>query len=318
MSIFPKNAMVYRINAELKFDFEKLESQLREFEFVPCGEQDRQKFGWVTALGCHGENFVHIGDHFALIMAKKEVKQIPAHVIQEALTAKVIEIEEREGRPLKKKEKDDLKDDLMIELLPRAFSKSTLFPVFINTQDNLIIVDASSHNPAEDVLALLRKSMGSLPVVPAIPEKAIESTMTEWVKNGDVPSGFSIQENIKLVSVIKDGGQATFKDQDIGSDEIKACINANKIVTELRLCWQDRIDFTLSESGTIKKLKYSEELQYQNEDIPREDQAARIDADFCLASGEMASFLSNLYDVLGGLPSALDEVKAIKKEKEAE
>lgn len=300
MSIFPKNAMVYRHNLGFSFDLEKLEEQMKEFAHTPCGETDKQKFGWTPALGKNTENFVHIADQYALIVAKKEVKNIPTAVIKESMDEKVEAFEKAEGRPMRKKEKDALKDDLMIELLPRAFSQYTYFSVFINSKSNLVVVDASSFKAAEDVLALLRKTIGSLPVIPAVPVKIIDNTMTEWVKEGAVPSGFTLQHDIKLTSVVEDGGSAQFKKQEIGSDEIKTCIEANKVVTSLKMDWQERIEFTLSDSGTIKSLKFSDQLQDQNDDIPREDVLARLDADFCLAAGNVFVFLKSLYTELGG------------------
>ncbi|EJB8454894.1 recombination-associated protein RdgC [Vibrio parahaemolyticus] len=298
--MFPKHAMVYRHNLEFSFDLDKLEEQMKHFEFVPCRETEKQKFGWTPALANNSENFVHRGEQYALIVAKKEVKDIPSAVIKEALNSKVEEMEKTEGRPLRKKEKDALKDDLMLDLLPRAFSKYTFFSVFINTKTNLVVVDASSFKAAEDVLALLRKTIGSLPVVPAVPVKSLEVMMTEWVKNNDVPSGFALQNDIKLVSVLEEGGIAQFKKQEIGSDEIKACIEADKVVSDLKMDWQNQIDFTLSEKGTIKNLRFSDRIQDQNADIPREDVLARMDADFCLASGELFAFLKSLYTELGG------------------
>lgn len=299
--MFPKNAMVYRLRNKFSFDLEKLPEQLKETEFTPCKEQDRQKFGWVTPMGKYGSELIHLADHHLLLCIKKEIKKIPPATWQEALNEKIQEREEKEKVVLKKAEKDAMKDAVMQELLPRAFSQSSFTYLYCNLKTKLVLVDCSSYKIAEDALALLRKTIGSLPVVPALPEKPIETVLTEWVKHNDLPPGFSFCEDVKLKSVLQNGGIATFKQQDVGSDEVKSCIDANKVVTEARLNWQDRLEFTILENGAIKRLKFSDELKDENDDIPREDQAACFDADYCLASGEIEAFLDSLYEGLGGL-----------------
>lgn len=75
-----------------------------------------------------------------------------------------------------------MKDEVLHCLLPRAFSRFNQTFMWIDTVNDLIMVDAASAKRAEDILALLRKSLGSLPVVPLTLKNQIELTLTEWVR----------------------------------------------------------------------------------------------------------------------------------------
>ncbi|HDL8322524.1 TPA: recombination-associated protein RdgC [Yersinia enterocolitica] len=295
-----KNLMVYRLSREVSLSADEMEKQLSAFSFTPCGSQDMAKTGWVSPMGSHSDALTHTVNGQIVICARKEEKILPSPVIKQELQAKIERLEGEQHRKLKKTEKDSLKDEVLHSLLPRAFSRFNQTFLWIDTVNDLIMIDAASAKRAEDTLALLRKSLGSLPVVPLTLENPIELTLTEWVRSKELPSGFALMDEAELKAILEDGGVIRCKKQDLFSDEIAVHIEAGKLVTKLALDWQERVQLVLSDDGSLKRLKFSDTLREQNEDIDREDFAQRFDADFILMTSELAALIKNLIEALGG------------------
>ena len=157
-----KNLQIYRFTRPFDLTVDQLETQLEACAFTPCGSQDISRFGWVKPLGKFGSTLTHSASSHILLCARKEEKMLPGTVVKEMLAEKVEAIEFEQGRALKKKEKEALKEEIMHTLLPRAFSRTSQTFAWISPTDNLMVVDAGSAKKADDLLALLRKSIGSL------------------------------------------------------------------------------------------------------------------------------------------------------------
>ena len=154
---------------------------------------------------------------------------------------------------------------------------------------------------AEELLALLRKALGSLPVIPVSFATPLEQQMTDWLKAGSAPAPFEIQDEAELKAVADEGGIVRFKQQDLQEDEVLAHLETGKQVHKLALHFGQSVAFLLGSDVTLKRLKFSEEFRAGNDELGNDDPMARLDADFAMMSSELVALLESSINALGGL-----------------
>ncbi|TKB56665.1 recombination-associated protein RdgC [Ferrimonas aestuarii] len=295
-----KNLLIYRLTKPTTWDADELEQQLDGFQFTPCGSQDISKQGFVKPLGKVGESLVHSAQGNLLLAMEKEEKILPASVVREEMDQKVSLIEDEQGRKVTKKEKDSIKEEIIHTLLPRAFSRRSRTRALVLASLDFVIVEATSHNKAEELLSLLRKAIGSLPIAPVSTNRLPEEVMTEWVTKNHVGEGFTMLDEATLKSPLDHGGSITMKQMELSSSEVTAHIEQGLEVTKIALEYRDVLSLVLDSDLSIKRLKFSEEIRDQNNEFDKEELAARLDADFALMCGELTGFLPDLFAALGG------------------
>lgn len=294
-----KNVMVYRLTSSLSLESEMLEEQLQETRFTPCGQHDMSKFGWSMPLS--GSEKLHFsqGKQF-LLVSHKEDKLLPANVVKKETEERIAVLEEAEARKLKKTEKQAVKDQVVSVLLPRAFSKHQFTAIWLDLDNQLVYVDAASSKRAEDTLALLRKSLGSLPVVPLSFAVPVAERLTDWIAKGHTPAWISLLEEAELKSFDTDS-VIRCKRQDLESDEITQHLQAGKFITKLAIDWENHFSCVLNEDASLSRLKFADEIREKNDDILKEDVAQRFDADFLLMTEELKLFTQKIIEEFGGI-----------------
>lgn len=122
------NYLLYRLTAPLELTQEALETALATKLARPCGSQDLSTYGFVSpyemkeserketspALSMWGQNCV-------MIAARHEEKKLSGTVVRDEVDTRVKAIEDAELRKVYKKERDTIKDQVVLEFLPRAF-----------------------------------------------------------------------------------------------------------------------------------------------------------------------------------------------------
>ncbi len=296
-----KNLLIYRLTQDLPFDAQVLETALATKLARACSSQELATYGFVAPFG-KGEDapLVHVSQDFLLIAARKEERILPGSVVRDALKEKVEEIEAEQMRKVYKKERDQLKDEIIQAFLPRAFIRRSATFAAIAPKQGLILVNASSPKRAEDLLSTLREVVGSLPVRPLAVKVAPSATMTEWVKTQKAAENFFVLDECELRDTHEDGGIIRCKRQDLTSDEIQLHLSTGKVVTQLSLAWQDKLSFVLDDKLVVKRLKFEDLLQDEAEQNGGDDDLGQQDASFTLMMLTFGEFLPQLFEALGG------------------
>jgi len=187
----------------------------------------------------------------------------------------------------------------MFDCLPQAFTKSQRCYAYIDTLNGFLYIDSSSTGKAEELMKMLRESLGSLPVVPIQTTESPAVVMTAWLRDAVLPEGLEIGQECELRDPREDGAIIRCKNQDLLSEEVERHINAGKQSVKLAISWDDTLQCMLNDDLSIKRLKFGETLIQESLDSSDGDKAAEFDADFALMTLALRRFTQALLQFFG-------------------
>ena len=298
-----KNLQLFLLKEDFAPAQDELESALAQDRFRPCGPLETGVQGWHPPLGGESEQLSFVANGCYLLCMRREEKILPASVVNEVLADKVQQIEQEEARDVGRKERKQLKDEVYLDLLPRAFTRSSLTFAYVDPEKKWILVDAASPKKAEDLVSLLRKSLGSLPAKPLNVKQSPPEVMTRWLEGEGLPGDFVIADQCELRDLDEEGGIVRCRRQDLFSDEIQAHLKAGKKAVQLAVDWDERVSLVLTDQPAIKRLRFADELIEEAADTAGDDMHALFDADFTLMSMELRKLVDKVIEVFGGTES---------------
>lgn len=281
-----KNVRVYKLSAPLTTDLSVLETALAEFKFTPCTGQEALRTGFSFPLHPSIKQYCHQQQHRWFFAVKRQEKVLPAAVINEELQPKIEAAEQEQGRALSRKEKQALKEDLIQSLLPRAFSRSQLTQGYYDAEQQWLVINTGSASKAEDILALLRKALGSLPALPWLDNHKLNSHLQLWLQHEALPGNFQPGSEVELKAPDEEGAKVRFSNHLLRADEVQTHLQ-DKLVTRISLQQAEGIGLTITDDAGIKQIRYPESITEQNDELGWEDLIARLDADLLLMADSL-------------------------------
>jgi recombination associated protein RdgC len=292
-----KNLIVYRIGPGWAANSAELEAGLDKMIFVECGPTQPLAAGWAPPRGqAHGPLVESIAGQW-LMKLVIEQRVLPSAVVKRRVDARAAQIEQATGRKPGKKQTKELKDEVMLELLPQAFTKQAAIKVWLNPKDRLLMIDASSPAKADEVVTQLVKALDGLALTPLHTAQSPAAAMSEWLTTGEAPAGFSIDRECELKSADESKSAVRYARHALDIDEVRQHIAAGKLPTQLALTWQGRVSLLLTEAMQVKKIVFLEGV-FEGAGKPAKDEA--FDADAAIATGELGKLIPDLIDALGG------------------
>ncbi len=293
-----KNVRLFRLDTPFNLDVAELEAQLGERRFRPCGPIETATLGWSAPLGEETASLVHGVGGCLLLCARKQERLLPSTAVAEAVDERVSELESGEARDVGRAERRRLREQIITEMLPRAFTRSRRTQLYLDTEAGWMVVDAASEKQAEEVVSLLRETLGSLPARLPDPHGTPSTIMTDWLLADTAPNDFVPGDACELRDGDDSAGVVRCSGQDLASDEILNHLRAGKRVTKLAIDWDERLGFVLAEDLSLKRLRVDDALLEEMDDTDLEP-AARLDAEFAIFALQMRQLIARLDAVFG-------------------
>jgi len=296
--MFFRNLTLFRFSPAVAADLAELDAGLAEHRLRDIGPIEQHVKGFVSPLGRNEEALTHGCGPFTLLMAGSQDKVLPAAVVNDEVFSKIHKIGEQEGRKVSGRERKRIKDDVLTELLQRAFVRQGRTAAYLDDRSGWMVVDTSSRKLAENVVSMVREALGSFPAVPLAPEVSPRAVLTDWLATGNIPQGFALGEECELRDpATATGAVVRARRQDMDSEEVREHLRNGKQVFSLGLVFDERLSFVLGEDLSIRKLKFFDVVLDELGDGSRETLAAELDARFALMTLELERLLLRLVGI---------------------
>jgi len=291
--MFFRNLTMFRFPPST--DFSEVADLLPNATMKPVGPLEMSSRGFMSPFGREETEQLHhtIGDWLWLAIGGQD-KILPASAINEALEAKLAEIEANEGRRPGSLERKRMKDDLLHEMLPKAFITSSRNDVFLNLARGVMVVDTSSRKTAEYVASDIRRLLGSFPAMALNAEVAPRSILTAWITGEPLPEGLTLGEECEMKDPVEGGAVVRCQHQELRCDEIDRHLEAGKQVSKLALIFEDSLSFVLGDDLVVRKLKFLDGALDKLDHLEEDDRRAELDARFALQTGEIDRLFTTL------------------------
>jgi recombination associated protein RdgC len=303
-----KSACFFRIADDFVLpELEALERVLQKARFVACGPTQPESSGWVPPRGNKSKVLAEIvGGHLILKLCT-EKRAVPASAIKSAVEERVERYKTETGNErVPAKVKKEFKEEVLLDLLPRAFSKRSHTLLWLDAKAKMLVVDVGSLAAADRIVSSLLAALLEVPgAAPSLDLQLVHTqtspaaSMSHWLSTREAPWRFTVDRDCELKMPDEQKASVRYARHTLDIDEVAQHIAAGKVPTQLAMTWNERVSFVLSEAGQIRKLKMLDVVLKEAEDGKGKDED-NFDGNAAILTGELSQLIPDLMEALGG------------------
>ena len=291
-----KQVQLFHFTDSSCFVLENLIEKLEQLQFKPCLPSMSLSIGWVPPIEEDDMPLAQAINGNIMICLQIEEKILPATVVQQALQEKIKEIAAQDqGRKVYQKEKLALKDDIIMSLLPSAFSKLTRIYAYIDTKNQWLVMSTTNTKKTEQFLSNFKKSVSEK--VSTIAVRKIATILTDWLRHKNYPTSFAIEKAYVLQDPKQQSRIIRCQQQDAFANGIQTLIKEGCEVIQLALQWQDQMHFVLTHTLFLQSIRFGDDMMEGAKEMEAETKLQHFSADFFIMTQTFSMLFNELIDL---------------------
>jgi recombination associated protein RdgC len=234
-----------------------------------------------------------------------ERRPLPASAVKQAVEERIEKYKLETGNErVSARIKKEMKEEVVQDLLPRAFTKRSTTLVWLDPVNKLLVVDSGSLTGADKVVTALVEALSEVPgaaplmVRPVQTNESAVACMSHWLATREAPVSFTVDRDCELKTPDEQKSAVRYSRHTLEIDEVAQHIAAGKLPTQLAMTWNDRVSFVLNETAQVRKLKLLDVVMDGVQKSGKDDDG--FDADAAILTGELSALIPDLLEALGG------------------
>ena len=302
-----KTASFFRIAADFVMPpLDALEEALQASRFEPCGPTQPESSGWTAPRGKKSVFMLESVGGQIILQLCTERRPLPSSAVKAAMEERIEKYKEETGQErVGAKLKKEIKEEVILDLLPRAFTKRSSTLVWLDPVNRFLVVDTGSLSGADKVVTFLVEALSEVPgsrpglgIKPVMTQMSAAASMSHWLSSREAPIGFTVDRDCELKTPDDQKSTVRYSRHTLEIDEVAQHIVSGKVPTQLALTWNDRVSFVLTETAQVKKLKLLDVVLDGVQEGGKDDDG--FDTDAAILTGELSALLPDLLEALGG------------------